>query len=250
MATFILIHGSWHWGGCFLPVSNILAANGHAVIAPDLAGHGFNPMPAANVTDISIYAAAAREALDSISGKAILVGHSVGGATCTWLGEEMPEKIASLVYLTGFMAPNGKTARDFVMTQTYLKDMAIIESQGMLRLTKEGLGLDLNKRDLIAKSLYSDVLPEHVDIALPSLAKITPHAPFTAVSKITPERYGKLPRHYIECLEDRGLPLPVQREMQAAVPGAIVHQLKTGHSPFFSAPQDLADILLGIAARQ
>ncbi|MFT0859853.1 alpha/beta fold hydrolase [Ancylobacter sp. G4_0304] len=249
MATFILIHGSWHWGGCFLPVSNILATHGHAVIAPDLAGHGFNSVPAANVTDISIYAAPARAALEAVKGKAILLGHSVGGATCTWLGEEMPEKIAALVYLTGFMAPNGKTARDFVMTQTYLKDVAIIESQGMLRLTREGLGLDLNKRDLIARSLYSDVSPEHVEVALPSLSKITPHAPFTAVSKITPERYGTLPRHYIECLEDRGLPLAVQREMQAAVPGATVHQLRTGHSPFFSAPRDVADILLKIASK-
>lgn len=247
MATFILIHGSWHWGGCFVKVANILGAAGHAVITPDLASHGFDPTPTAAVTDISIYAAPVRTALEEIEGKAILVGHSVGGATCTWLGEEMPERIHALVYLTGFMAPAGKCARDFVMTPAYLKDPAIVESQGMLRLGKEGLGLDLSKRDLIARSLYSDCTEHDIDVALKSLVRTTPHAPFTAVSAITPHRFGRLPRHYIECLQDRGLPLAVQRDMQAAVPGAKVHQLATGHSPFLSAPEEVAEVLLGIA---
>ncbi|TSJ61635.1 alpha/beta fold hydrolase [Starkeya sp. 3C] len=246
MATFILIHGSWQWGGCFMKVANILAAAGHAVITPDLASHGFDTTPTAAVTDISIYAAPARAALEEIEGKVILVGHSVGGATCTWLGEEMHERIEALVYLTGFMAPNGKTARDFVMTPTYLKDPAIVETQGMLRLGKEGLGLDLARRDLISRSLYSDCTEHDIDRAMANVVRVTPHAPFTAVSAITPRRFGRLPRHYVECLQDRGLPLAVQREMQAAVPGAQVHQLDTGHSPFLSAPEEVAEILLNI----
>ena len=82
MATFILIHGSWHWGGCFVKVANILAANGHAVITPDLASHGFDPTPTHAVTDLPTYAAPVRAALEQVKGKAILVGHSVGGATC------------------------------------------------------------------------------------------------------------------------------------------------------------------------
>ncbi|MBS9476551.1 alpha/beta fold hydrolase [Ancylobacter radicis] len=247
MATFILVHGSWHWGGCFQKVANILGANGHAVIAPDLASHGFDPTPTAAVTDIAVYAAPVRAALEAIEGKAILVGHSVGGATCTWLGEEMAEQIEALVYLTGFMAPNGKTARDFVMTPTYLKDPAIVETQGMLRLGKEGLGLDLTKRDLIARSLYSDCTAHDIDRALSNLVRVTPHAPFLYTSSTTLHRFGRLPRHYIECLQDRGLPLAVQREMQAAVPGAHLHQLDTGHSPFLSAPESVADILMEIA---
>lgn len=247
MATFILIHGSWHWGGCFVKVANILAANGHAAITPDLASHGFDPTPTHAVHDLPTYAAPVRAALEAVKGKAILVGHSVGGATCTWLGEELPAKIAALVYLTGFMAPAGKTARDFVMTPTYLKDPAIVESQGMLRLGKEGLGLDLAKHELIARSLFSDCTPHDIKVALANLVRVTPHAPFTAISPITSGRYGKLPRHYIECSEDRGLPLAVQREMQAAVPGATVHQLKTGHSPFLSAPDKVAEILMSIA---
>ncbi|MPT23602.1 MAG: hypothetical protein E2577_11695 [Starkeya sp.] len=63
---------------------------------------------------------------------------------------------------------------------------------------------------------------------------------------MTPHRFGRLRRHYVECLRDRGLPLAVQREMQAAVPGAHIHALDTGHSPFFSAPEAVAELLLNI----
>ncbi|GAB4067483.1 alpha/beta hydrolase [Ancylobacter sonchi] len=247
MATFILIHGAWHWGGCFVQVANRLAAMGHAVITPDMAGHGFDPTPIAHIPDLPTYAASARAALEDIEGRAILVGHSVGGATASWLGELMPERVQALVYLTGFMAPNGKSARDFVMTQTHLRHPAILETQGMLRVTREGLGLDFTKRHLIVRSLYSDCTPHQIEVALPNLIPVTPHVPFAAISTVTPGRYGQLERHYVECLQDCALPLPVQREMQAAVPGATVHQLDAGHSPFLSMPDEVADLLDGIA---
>lgn len=247
MATFILIHGAWHWGGCFVKVANRLATMGHQVIAPDMAGHGFDPTPISQIADLPIYAANARAALESIEGKAILVGHSVGGATVGWLGETMPERVQALVYLTGFMAPNRLSARDFVMTPTYLKDPAIVATQGLLRMTREGLGLDLNRRELAIRSLYSDCAPREIEVAFANLIPVTPHAPFAAISAITPGRYGVLERHYIECLQDQALPLGVQREMQAAVPGAIVHQLDSGHSPFLSRPDELAEMLDEIA---
>ena len=40
MATFVLIHGSWHGGWCFDEVKARLEALGHEVIAPDLPGMG------------------------------------------------------------------------------------------------------------------------------------------------------------------------------------------------------------------
>ena len=46
MATIVLIHGSWHWGACFLKVANLLAEKGHTVLCPDLATHGYDTTPA------------------------------------------------------------------------------------------------------------------------------------------------------------------------------------------------------------
>lgn len=63
----------------------------------------------------------------------------------------------------------------------------------------------------------------------------------------TAARFGRVPRAYIECLDDRALGLATQRRMRAALPCARVYELPTGHSPFLSAPDALAQQLLDVA---
>ena len=43
-----------------------------------------------------------------------------------------------------------------------------------------------------------------------------------ATSPATAERYGEIPRLYVEALNDRSVILPVQRAMQALAPGFAV----------------------------
>ena len=50
MASFVLIHGSWHGGWCFDEVKALLEAQGHEVIAPDLPGMGGSEAELAAVT--------------------------------------------------------------------------------------------------------------------------------------------------------------------------------------------------------
>src|SRR4051812_2786005 len=40
MATFVLVHGSWHGAWCWYKVTAALEAAGHRVIVPDLPAHG------------------------------------------------------------------------------------------------------------------------------------------------------------------------------------------------------------------
>jgi hypothetical protein len=60
------------------------------------------------------------------------------------------------------------------------------------------------------------------------------------------ERSASLPRHYVECIQDLALPLDLQRSMHGAVP-CRVHTLDAGHSPFYSMPEQLAELLDTIA---
>ena len=60
----------------------------------------------------------------------------------------------------------------------------------------------------------------------------------------TAERYGRIPRLYIETLDDRSVILPVQRAMQVLAPGASVVSLPTGHAPQLSAPARLAEAII------
>jgi len=50
MSTYILIHGAWHGAWCWNKVVSLLEKEGHAVVAPDLPGHGDDKTPIAKVT--------------------------------------------------------------------------------------------------------------------------------------------------------------------------------------------------------
>lgn len=75
-----------------------------------------------------------------------------------------------------------------------------------------------------------------------------PAKPLGTPLALSDERIGRVPRHYIECSDDRAL-LPIrQRAMRAAPPCASVTTLDSDHSPFLCCPADLVDALDLIAA--
>jgi hypothetical protein len=76
------------------------------------------------------------------------------------------------------------------------------------------------------------------------------HEPFE--SGITPlqlskERYGAVPRYYIECTEDKAVTPFIQKKMYEETPCKKVYSMATSHSPFFSRPKELVDIFCEIA---
>ncbi len=111
----IMVHGSWHWGGCFQKVADRLALAGYPVATPDLTSHGYDPAAYDSFTSIDAYAQPVEAMLQKSDEKVVLFGHSMGGVTLTYLAEKYPEKIAKLIYLTAFMAPQGKKALDYIL---------------------------------------------------------------------------------------------------------------------------------------
>ena len=63
----------------------------------------------------------------------------------------------------------------------------------------------------------------------------------------TPERFGRVPRAFIECSYDRIISLSAQRDMWSAVGCDRVLTLDTSHSPFLTTPELLATAILTIA---
>jgi pimeloyl-ACP methyl ester carboxylesterase len=88
--------------------------------------------------------------------------------------------------------------------------------------------------------------PEKVAAAMERLVA-EPKAPRSTPMRLSPERYGKIPRTYMECTEDRTIPISSQRLMQQLMPGAEVVTLDADHSPFLSRPRELAAALLAVA---
>ena len=95
----------------------------------------------------------------------------------------------------------------------------------------------------LREAFYADCSDRDVEVSLNNLTEVNPMAPFTWTSEITSSRFGRVRRTYIETLQDRALPLQMQRRFQIEVPGATVATMNAAHSPFFSQPEPLADLI-------
>jgi pimeloyl-ACP methyl ester carboxylesterase len=123
MATFILVHGAWHWGGCWQEVRQQLEAAGHRVETPTLLGMGEtasllkqHPRPRIGVmTHIRQVTEVVRQSADPEG--VVLVAHSYAGIVASGVVQELARqgehhKIAHLVFLDAMVpTPQQATTR-------------------------------------------------------------------------------------------------------------------------------------------
>jgi pimeloyl-ACP methyl ester carboxylesterase len=234
MSTFVLIHGAFHGGWCWDRVKPLLEAKGHTVIAPDLPSHGDDPARPEDVT-LDDYVSRVGSVLQSTSEPVVLVGHSLGGVTITQSGENYAERISKLVYLTAAIPGDGQSRLD--VREGYQGSSL----EGFRILSEDGKTMTVQE-DGVKPAFYADC--DDATVAWVA-ERLTPQAtiiPKTPVST-TPERWGRLPRAYIQCTEDRAIPLKNQEYFCNNHPCDPVIKMTTSHSPFMSEPEALADHL-------
>ena len=237
MAIFMLVHGAGTGGWIWEKVVPLLAAHGHRVCAPDLPGLGNDATPPANVTLADNVEKLSR-LLDKMEEPVVLVGHSLGGITISQLAEARRRKIKALVYLCALLPTSGKCGRD----------MTSLEPDTMFRLARQvspdGLTYTF-ARDKLPALFYHDVSPEDRYRAMQRL-RPQPIAISTTPVTLTEERFGSVPRWYIECTLDSAVRIKLQRQMVKMTPCKVI-SMECGHSPFFSNPDELAEHLEAIA---
>jgi len=238
MATLVLVHGAWHGAWCWRHVLAPLRARGHQVLAPDLPGHGDDPEEPAGQT-LDGYARRIEAVVDGCSGDVVLVGHSLGGLVISAVAEALPERVRRLVYLTGFLPRDGDS-----LVRICSVDPANPLNDASVR-TPDGKCVTVAPERL-RELFFADCPDEDFAIAQARLGPEPIAVMFQAVH-VTPGRFGRIPRAYIHCSRDVALPLFVQEQMVAASPCARVLSLPTGHSPFFAAPAQLAEMLDSLA---
>ncbi|MBN2240576.1 MAG: alpha/beta fold hydrolase [Dehalococcoidales bacterium] len=233
MSTYILIHGAWHGAWCWYKVIPHLEKAGHTVLAPDMPGYGVDKTPVKDVTFKKIVEKVCG-ILDAQQEPVILVGHSWGGSVITQAAEYRPDRIKTLVYLAAFLSP----------TSNYPPVRIGDSKLSQCVIPSEDGSYSTLKTDTLKEALYHDCPDE--DIALARLC-IGPHptASNSAV-KTTEQNYEKVPRIYIECLQDQAILHSVQKEMYTRHPCRKVITMDTSHMPMFSAPEELAGHLLSI----
>jgi pimeloyl-ACP methyl ester carboxylesterase len=237
MASFVLIHGSWHGGWCFDDVRVLLEAAGHAVIAPDLPGMGADEDGLAAVTLADWAGFAADLCRTAPRRPVILAGHSRGGLVVSQAAEAAPEAIDALVYICAMMLPDGMSRAAFKA-----REQPNPAFDALIGPTRGGHGTTIRGAD--PGAVFAQLSPsDRVAAAMVRLVA-EPHGPRATPIVVTPERWGRLPRTYVECTADRTIPLSSQRLMQELSPGARRVTLDADHSPFLSRPRELADALI------
>ena len=243
MTKFVLVHGAFHGSWCWDKVVPLLQAKGHDVIPVDLPGNTYGEFDIP-IDQISLdsYAQHVCKVLDKLEESVVLVGHSLGGLTITQAAEYRPDKIRSLVYLTALLLENGVAQRPVVA-----RDPESIRA-GLLRddwTVSDDLASVAFLEGPPKSRFYNDCTDDDFDWAKSMLVP-QPSGPLIDPLKTTAKNFGRVSRVYIECELDNALSLSYQREMQAKIPCDRTITMSTGHSPFLSAPKELAEHLLTI----
>ena len=239
MSGYVMIHGAWHGAWCWEKVIPLLQGQGHTAVARNLPAHGKDKTPIAEVS-LQSYADRVCDILDAQPEPAILVGHSMGGIVITQAAEYRPDRIRTLVYLCAFLPRNGESLLQLAQPHP--------ESLVLQNLVPANDQQSATVRDEALKdAFYGDCADDDVAWAK-SLLVPQAMAPMATPVSTTEANFGRVPRVYIECLRDKAIPPPLQKQMYTASPCRKVISMDTSHSPFFSAPERLVEHLTSLPA--
>lgn len=111
--TYVLVHGAWHGGWCWTPVSRRLSEQGHAAHAPTMAGHGPG-VERAGVGHEDCVESLVRYIEERDLRDVILVGHSWGGNVLCGAAPRLADRLSRLVYWSAFVLLDGESLLDAV----------------------------------------------------------------------------------------------------------------------------------------
>jgi pimeloyl-ACP methyl ester carboxylesterase len=239
-ATVVLVHGAWHGAWCWERVVEQLTEQGIDAIAVDLPGHGED---AGALTDLHGDAARVREVLETIDDRVLLVGHSYGGAVVTEAG--VHPSVAHLVYVAAFAIHDEESCGNAGAEEPAaaaidhrgrpdLSSMLLIDEQGVARLPPEGA----------AEAFFNDCDERSTQWAVSRLDGQRLESLLQSPIQVA---WHEKPSTYLVCTEDQAVHPDLQRLLAARCTEVI--DVRSGHSPFLSQPDLLAELLTERANR-
>ena len=234
MTSFVLVAGAWHGAWCWERVTPLLEARGHRVIARDLPGTGADTTDPRHAT-LAAWAEFLAHLITAEAEPVILVGHSRGGVVISAAAELVPERVRRLVFVAGYLLPAGE-----YLAAAARADRASLIAPNMLPV-RGGVTCALRPQSVRA-ALYHRCSEEDAAWAE---ARLTPEPlkPLATPLSVTAARFGRVPRAYVECGDDRAVTPAAQAAMRARSPCDPVFTLDCDHSPFLSQPEQLSVLL-------
>ncbi|WP_030681839.1 alpha/beta fold hydrolase [Streptomyces rimosus] len=272
--VFVFVHGAWHSSWQWGATQRALAALGAASVAVDLPGHGFDApvptgyavpdQPALTTEKSQLAALTMAECADSVLATlrgvrhfrtVVLVAHSAGGGPVSLAAERAPELVDRIVYLSAFVPAGRPRFADYIAAPENagalggglpLGDPAAL---GAIRINP--LSPDPEYIEELRQTHYGDTPADRFSRWRLALSPDLPLAVVETPVEVTARRWGRIPRVFLRCADDRALPPATQdlmiTEADRAMPGRpfTVRTLPGSHSPFAARPGELAAALVG-----
>jgi pimeloyl-ACP methyl ester carboxylesterase len=236
MATFVLVHGAWHGGWCWVHVRERLQAAGHRVFTPTLSGLGARRHLLSPAIDLETHIADVVGLLEAEELRdVVLVGHSYAGAVAIGTVDRARRHIGRLILLDALLLDFGEAPIDLTPPE--------IAAARRAQVAREGGGLVM---PCPPAAVFGVTDP--ADAAWVA-RRLTPHPFATYEQKLarTGTGLGDVPRAYVDCTAPRLATIEPSRARLRARPEWAVRELATGHDAMVTAPAALAALLQDLA---
>ncbi|MEV0208386.1 alpha/beta fold hydrolase [Streptomyces sp. NPDC050788] len=241
MSTFLLVHGAWHSGRCWERVVPLLESAGHRVYAPSLTGYGdrahlLGPEVGLDTHVADVVTLIREQDLTDV----VLVGHSYAGLVVSSVANQVPDRIAELVYLDAMVPRDGETAVDVQPVTQQLIDLA----------ARSGSGWRIPPLPEQPAPLGLFGVTDPADVAwLRSMLSDQPVRCLQQPVRLDNPAADAIPRTHIHCVggQPEGITRRPVPPMQPNGTPAQVWELPTGHDCMITMPVELTDLLLKLA---
>jgi pimeloyl-ACP methyl ester carboxylesterase len=242
MARIVLVHGAWGGAWIWQKVVQPLEAAGHRVETLDLPGAGDDRTPLEEI-NLDAYAKRICDVLGRSPERAVLVGHSMGGMAVTQAASRCPGRVASLIYVAGFLPGEGQS----LVGLTELPEGKGDHVQKTMVVSGEPPIAELSEENAI--TAFYNLAPPDVAQWAAQAQRPQPAIPMMEGATLS-AGYENIPRSYIHTTRDQANMPALQRRMMKERGVSPVIELETDHTPHLSAPDELVAAIDQLARQE
>ncbi len=208
-------------------------------VAIDLPGHGDDP---GALSDLHGDVERVRLTLDGFDEPVVLVGHSYGGVVITEAG--LHPRVSDLVYIASFNLDEGESAMSAAIAESAtagLDHSGRPDALAYVQVADDGTGTI--ESDGARVLFYNDCSDA---VATWAVQRLGPHPMETLTQTPGAVAWRHRPSTYAVCARDNIVHPELQRILARRADRVV--EWPTGHSPFLSRPDLVAELLATIAA--
>jgi pimeloyl-ACP methyl ester carboxylesterase len=220
-STIVLVHGAWADGSCWSNVILPLRRQGLKATAA--------PIPLTSLIEDTV---TLRRVIERTTGPVILVGHAYAGAV---IAATHDERVKSLVYIAALAPDEGETVAEvFYRNDPHPKAPKLVpDAYGLIWMPEEGFGC----------AVAHKASPDQIAI----MAAVQRPIAVQCIQEKAPAPAWKMtPSWYLVAEEDRMINPETQRFMAGRM-GADIRSHNVDHTPMYTAPELVVDIILQAA---